>query len=151
MHSTPYTMRPRSAAAGSTGGRSGGPACGRGPIDCRPGAGVCAPTPATVTIMNTTTHQITGGQRNITNQGFGGSGFGGSMVPRVSARKVHGMKTVWPLLIVLMGFATAEAQTCPPAAEVTKGLSAPLAAVRYLADDRLEGRRAGSAGERCAG
>jgi Peptidase family M28/PDZ domain len=45
----------------------------------------------------------------------------------------------------------ADAQMCPSAAELTKGLTLPLAAVRFLADDRLEGRRAGSPGERCAG
>jgi Peptidase family M28/PDZ domain len=45
----------------------------------------------------------------------------------------------------------AQAQTCPDAATLTKGLSLPLAAVRFLADDGLGGRLAGSAGERCAG
>jgi hypothetical protein len=44
----------------------------------------------------------------------------------------------------------AGAQTCPNPTELTRGLSLPFAAVRYLADDALEGRRAGSAGERCA-
>jgi len=41
--------------------------------------------------------------------------------------------------------------SCPNAASFTAGFSAPLAHVRYLADDVLEGRLAGSAGERCAG
>jgi hypothetical protein len=45
----------------------------------------------------------------------------------------------------------ADAQTCPSSAELTKDMRLPLAAVRYLADDRLEGRRAGTSGERCAG
>ena len=43
------------------------------------------------------------------------------------------------------------AQSCPLPASVTAGLAEPLATVRYLADDALEGRLAGSAGERCAG
>jgi hypothetical protein len=44
----------------------------------------------------------------------------------------------------------AAAQGCPNPAELTRGLSLPFAAVRYLADDALQGRRAGSAGEQCA-
>ena len=43
------------------------------------------------------------------------------------------------------------AQTCPDPASLTSGLSLPMAAVRYLADDALKGRLAGSDGERCAG
>jgi len=43
------------------------------------------------------------------------------------------------------------AQTCPDPAALTSGLSLPLSAVRYLADDGLKGRLAGSDGERCAG
>ena len=42
------------------------------------------------------------------------------------------------------------AQTCPDAAILTRGVTEPLATVRYLADDALQGRLAGSAGERCA-
>ena len=42
----------------------------------------------------------------------------------------------------------AQGQTCPPAADAPPGA---LADVRYLADDALAGRLAGSAGERCAG
>ena len=53
--------------------------------------------------------------------------------------------------MLLAAAGAAEAQTCPRAADLTAGLEQPLAAVRYLADDALEGRRAGSAGERCAG
>ncbi|MCC7010127.1 MAG: M20/M25/M40 family metallo-hydrolase [Acidobacteria bacterium] len=45
---------------------------------------------------------------------------------------------------------TAFAQTCPDPAAITKGVDRPLAAVRYLADDALAGRRAGTDGERCA-
>jgi hypothetical protein len=43
------------------------------------------------------------------------------------------------------------AQSCPEPAPLTTGLSLPLSAVRYLADDGLKGRLAGSDGERCAG
>ena len=43
------------------------------------------------------------------------------------------------------------AQTCPDPASLTKGLTLPMSAVRYLADDALKGRLAGSDGERCAG
>lgn len=56
------------------------------------------------------------------------------------------------LILVLgaCGDATAQA-SCPDAGELTAGLDSPLAHVRYLADDRLEGRAVGSEGERCAG
>src|SRR5687768_16529411 len=47
--------------------------------------------------------------------------------------------------------AALQAQTCPDAAKLTAGITGPVAAVRYLADDALAGRVAGSAGERCAG
>jgi len=50
-----------------------------------------------------------------------------------------------------MGSSLALAQTCPAPSAIAKGLTLPLAAVRYLADDALAGRLAGSAGERCAG
>jgi hypothetical protein len=43
------------------------------------------------------------------------------------------------------------AQTCPDAAALTRGLSLPSSAVRFLADDALGGRLAGSDNERCAG
>jgi len=42
-------------------------------------------------------------------------------------------------------------QACPDAATLTKGQQGAMITVRYLADDALEGRLAGSAGERCAG
>jgi hypothetical protein len=44
-----------------------------------------------------------------------------------------------------------EAQTCPDPVALARGLTEPLATVRYLADDALAGRLAGSPGERCAG
>jgi hypothetical protein len=43
------------------------------------------------------------------------------------------------------------AQTCPAPAALTTGLDGAMAHVRYLADDQLEGRSVGSAGEHCAG
>lgn len=54
------------------------------------------------------------------------------------------------LLIWALG-AGLGAQDCPSPAPLTDGLAAPLATIRYLAADALEGRLAGSAGERCAG
>ena len=55
-------------------------------------------------------------------------------------------------LFVLAGFpVVARAQVCPEYGQVTQGVAAPLAYVRYLADDALEGRLGGSPGERCAG
>ncbi len=54
---------------------------------------------------------------------------------------------------VLMAATTSAlaAQECPDATRLTAGFSGPIATVRYLADDALGGRLAGSAGERCAG
>ena len=49
-----------------------------------------------------------------------------------------------------LGANAVNAQTCPDANGITRGLNEPLATVRYLADDALEGRLAGSPGERCA-
>lgn len=51
----------------------------------------------------------------------------------------------------LMAPIAASGQSCPDPSRITNGFELPLAAVRYLADDALEGRLAGSAGERCAG
>lgn len=61
---------------------------------------------------------------------------------------------LWPLwvLFTLVGpAADAAAQSCPDAVTITRGLALPYSAVRYLADDALMGRLAGSDGERCAG
>jgi hypothetical protein len=57
---------------------------------------------------------------------------------------------VLPLSLLVVA-SPAHAQTCPDAAALTNGVAPILAAVRYLADDALEGRAAGSAGEQCAG
>ena len=40
--------------------------------------------------------------------------------------------------------------TCPSPSARTRDLESPLSHVRYLADDALEGRESGTAGERCA-
>jgi len=53
--------------------------------------------------------------------------------------------------VFLLAPSAVSAQVCPDPASVTSGLSLPMAAVRYLADDALKGRLAGSDGERCAG
>jgi hypothetical protein len=59
--------------------------------------------------------------------------------------------TVVAVLALLTAGAPALAQDCPDPASLTRGVRAPLDVVRYLADDALGGRLAGSAGERCAG
>jgi hypothetical protein len=56
----------------------------------------------------------------------------------------------WLLAPSLLPAQVAEA-ACPNPTEIVGTAAQPFAAVRYLADDALEGRRAGSAGERCAG
>jgi hypothetical protein len=45
----------------------------------------------------------------------------------------------------------APGQACPASGDTARGAAGALADVRYLADDALAGRLAGSAGERCAG
>jgi hypothetical protein len=55
-----------------------------------------------------------------------------------------------PPLLAAQG-AVATAPACPEPAALVGPRTQPMAAVRYLADDALEGRLAGSAGERCAG
>lgn len=52
-------------------------------------------------------------------------------------------------MFLLLAAAPAAAQECPPLPGPEA--SHPAAAVRYLADDALEGRMAGGPGERCAG
>lgn len=54
-------------------------------------------------------------------------------------------------VLLVLAPPTVFAQTCPDPAPLTSGVSLPLSAVRYLADDGLKGRQAGSDGERCAG
>ena len=71
------------------------------------------------------------------------------IVPRVSA-----FVAVLAILAATLGLVVpAEAQQlldCPASQPIVGDLSQPLAAVRYLADDALEGRLSGSVGERCA-
>jgi len=55
------------------------------------------------------------------------------------------------LLIWVLAAGHVSAQTCPDPGRITAGVTAPLSYVRYLADDALQGRLAGSPGERCAG
>ena len=56
------------------------------------------------------------------------------------------------VISMLAGFVSGlPAQSCPNASVLTRGLSGPITTVRYLADDALQGRLAGSPGERCAG
>lgn len=55
------------------------------------------------------------------------------------------------VLALLVAGAPLAAQTCPARAALVGSLGQPQAAVRYLADDALEGRLAGSESERCAG
>ncbi|HEX8904307.1 MAG TPA: hypothetical protein VF771_05660, partial [Longimicrobiaceae bacterium] len=55
------------------------------------------------------------------------------------------------LAAVSLAAASARAQACPDAQAITRGMRWPLAHVRYLADDALQGRLAGTASERCAG
>jgi hypothetical protein len=47
--------------------------------------------------------------------------------------------------------APASVEKCPVPAEIIRGATGALGDIRYLADDALGGRLAGSAGERCAG
>lgn len=57
------------------------------------------------------------------------------------------------ILLVLLAATSSSvfAQECPNVARLTAGHSGVMATVRYLADDALAGRLAGSPGERCAG
>ena len=55
-----------------------------------------------------------------------------------------------PLALLLTVGVHAQTASCPDPAQLTAGSSGPLAHVRYLADDALEGREVGSQGARCA-
>lgn len=61
------------------------------------------------------------------------------------------VRTVLTAAGALLAPAALSAQTCPGPAAIAGGSALPLSAVRYLADDALKGRLAGSEGERCAG
>jgi hypothetical protein len=68
------------------------------------------------------------------------------MYPRTWSVLLLGTLFTAPALV-----AQPAAQACPNPAALVAGKTQPLAAVRYLADDALEGRRAGTLGELCAG
>ena len=55
-----------------------------------------------------------------------------------------------PLGLLLAIGASAQTVSCPDPAALIAGVSGPLAHVRYLADDALEGREVGSPGAQCA-
>jgi hypothetical protein len=55
------------------------------------------------------------------------------------------------VFLLLFSAGSAQAQTCPDSAALSRNLRLPLSAVRVLADDAFGGRLAGSEGERCAG
>jgi aminopeptidase YwaD len=55
------------------------------------------------------------------------------------------------LVLLLAPLTHAAAQSCPDPSALTRGLEGAMAHIRYLADDRLEGRSVGSDGARCAG
>jgi acetylornithine deacetylase/succinyl-diaminopimelate desuccinylase-like protein len=61
------------------------------------------------------------------------------------------MKTLLAVPLVVLLPWTLQAQTCPDPGTLDAGQAPAAAVVRFLADDALEGRLAGSAGERCAG
>lgn len=54
-------------------------------------------------------------------------------------------------ILLLAAAPLAGQSTCPETASLTAGIDGPLAHVRYLADDALEGRAVGSRGAHCAG
>ena len=55
-----------------------------------------------------------------------------------------------PALALLAAPLSAQTASCPDPTSLADGISGPLAHVRYLADDALEGREVGSAGAQCA-
>ncbi|NJD09690.1 MAG: M20/M25/M40 family metallo-hydrolase [Gemmatimonadetes bacterium] len=63
--------------------------------------------------------------------------------------RLRGLLSIW--LLLFGGAAQLSAQGCPDPVLVVGDMPGPLAHVRYLADDALQGRLGGSAGERCAG
>jgi hypothetical protein len=79
---------------------------------------------------------------------------GGCMKSPTRHHRGQSRTLLWiPLLTVLAGVVPAPAagQSCPAPTSIAPGLSLPMSAVRFLADDALGGRLAGSDGERCAG
>src|SRR6202008_3030911 len=71
---------------------------------------------------------------------------------RVTDKRMKMRSMLLPIAFLwALAASSAAAQTCPDAARLTAGVTGPLAHVRYVADDALEGRMSGTAGERCAG
>src|SRR5687767_4691952 len=56
-----------------------------------------------------------------------------------------------PLVLLGAFAADARGQACPDVAKITTGQTGSMVAVRYVSDDALGGRLAGTPGERCAG
>lgn len=54
------------------------------------------------------------------------------------------------LVLVLAAVPAAAQEACPDPAALARGFDGPMAHVRFLADDALEGREVGSPGARCA-
>lgn len=66
-------------------------------------------------------------------------------------RKSIILQVLTPLFLVGAATSYAFGQECPDPAKLTAGQTGPIAVVRYLADDALGGRLAGTREERCAG
>ncbi len=77
-----------------------------------------------------------------------------SVIRPASMERILGLVFVALVLPVLpTGSSTVSAQdnpSCPAPGPLVRGFDGPMAHVRYLADDALEGREAGTAGARCA-
>lgn len=58
--------------------------------------------------------------------------------------------SVLPGLLLLLPLPLAGQEACPDPGVLTRGTTGPLADVRYLADDALEGREVGTPGAHCA-
>jgi len=84
----------------------------------------------------------------------GRSGFEG--IPQSGIRRRSPVAAVLAWVVVLSAWVAAaeagaqQAAACPNPERFVAGLEHPMAAVRYLADDALEGRLSGTPGERCA-
>jgi hypothetical protein len=76
-------------------------------------------------------------------------------LPRMAVMAVAALLLTGHAAVVAQDSATAseergESTACPSVESFADGFDRPLAVVRYLADDALEGRQAGSAGASCA-
>jgi hypothetical protein len=66
-------------------------------------------------------------------------------------RKSIALHVLMPLTMLIAATPHLHAQECPDVAKLTAGHKGAMAAVRYLADDAMGGRLAGTREERCAG